>query len=156
MTHSELVQMAARWLARKYPVVITEMASQCEEPDAIGFNGVVSAVVECKASRADFLADRNKTPSRMGYYRWYLVPDGMVKADEVPPGWGLLYAIGRRVGEVLGAGDGHADDRNTKAEVGLLVSCIRRIGKAAPSSVSVKCYTIETKNRATLGIAVDA
>ncbi|MCB8880066.1 hypothetical protein ACELLULO517_07455 [Acidisoma cellulosilytica] len=76
-----------------------------ESPDAIGFrvselrDGGGSTVVECKVSRSDFLADQKK-PHRtqgagMGRFRYFMVPEGMLSADEVPSGWGLIY-VGER------------------------------------------------------------
>src|SRR5437870_1590459 len=63
MTHAQLVQMAVNWL-RSYRcgVVLSEQACVSGEmPDAIGWKrGCHSVLVECKISRADFLADRSK------------------------------------------------------------------------------------------------
>lgn len=100
MTHDELVTRAARWLAktRRCPVVVTEIvtaSSTGEIPDAIGWEGGRSHLVECKVSRSDFLADRKKSFRIMpdlglGDYRWYMTPPGLVTPDELPDGWGLL------------------------------------------------------------------
>lgn len=105
-SHTDLVAVAARWLKRQgFGVVATELRSYgtAEEPDAIGFRSAVSAVVEVKVSRADFLADKAK-PHRqnggLGNYRFYLCPPGVIEVDDLPAGWGLLYASGRRVTEV--------------------------------------------------------
>lgn len=158
MTHKELVPLAAKWLAKKHPIVITEMTSGAlEEPDAIGFHGGFSTLVECKASRADFFADFKKSVARrgerMGDKKLYLVPAGILEAHEIPEKWGLLEVRAGKVVEVIPAM--HFDEKDYRGEAGLLVSAIRRIGQAAPVGCSVKCYTYETKNRATLGVAVD-
>ncbi|WP_244118691.1 hypothetical protein [Burkholderia gladioli] len=61
-------------------------------------------MIEAKASRADFLADARK-PHRMdgglGTYRFYLCPPDIIDVCDLPARWGLLYAEGRRVREVV-------------------------------------------------------
>ncbi len=105
MTHSQLVNLAVAWLRRyRCGVVLSEQAcASGEVPDAIGWKGKCrSVVVECKITRADFLADRAK-PFRLnpdialGCERFYLVPAGLVSPQELPPGWGLLECAGRKV-----------------------------------------------------------
>ena len=63
MTHGQLVERAVRWL-RSYRcgVVLSEQACVSGEmPDAIGWKRANhSVLVECKVTRADFLADRGK------------------------------------------------------------------------------------------------
>lgn len=123
MTHDDLVQRAARWLrnsaiipafrvglTRKVQcgVVLTEYTSSISEsPDAIGWFdcGRLSILIECKVSRSDFLADRNKyfrderhAKFGIGAYRYYFTSPGIVKSNlELPPAWGLLETIGRKV-----------------------------------------------------------
>lgn len=107
--HDQHTDLAARWLRRNgFGVVATEIAaSGCrEQPDAIGFRSTCSALVEVKISRTDFFADRSKpersTPGLgVGVYRFYLCPDGLIHPNELPPGWGLLYAAGGRVQDVI-------------------------------------------------------
>lgn len=98
-SHGELVALAARWLrtAKRCPVVLVEAAGGgLEVPDAIGFQrgGRMSIVVECKASRADFLADKKKSHRRsgagLGQARYYLTPAGMLIQRDLPAGWGLI------------------------------------------------------------------
>ena len=161
MTHDELVARAAAWLRSSWRciVVITEMAGGIEIPDAVGFTPYCSVLVECKASRSDFLRDRDKCVRRidsrgMGQHRFYFAEPGIIRQDEVPRGWGLAEVDGRRVRKVLvvdecGGRDGWRDER------ALLVSCIRRLGAASVSGVSVKPYTYETKCRATVGVGVE-
>ncbi|MBB3017663.1 hypothetical protein FHR70_000703 [Microvirga lupini] len=74
-----------------------------EVPDAIGFRAAGSyddgsVVVECKTSRADFLADRKKahrTTGGCGNWRYFMAPEGLISPDELPPGWGLLTVNSR-------------------------------------------------------------
>ena len=105
MTHARLVTLAVDWLRRyRCGVVLSEQAcASGEMPDAIGWKGKCrSVVVECKVSRADFLADRLK-PFRqnpevaLGCERFYLASAGLIAPQELPPGWGLLEYAGRRV-----------------------------------------------------------
>jgi hypothetical protein len=122
MTHSQLCEMAVRWLQRpaskgghgcQVSLAETRSGWVGEIPDAIGFRMVSAAtagdgcvLVECKTSRSDWLRDRRK-PHRqvdsLGNWRYYLCPEGLIRPEEVPPGWGLLYAKGRSIKPVLGA-----------------------------------------------------
>lgn len=153
MTHSDLVALAAAWLRRKHAVVITELTHGAgEEPDAIGFTGYgKSTLVECKASRGDFLADRKKRFRQqpqlgMGRLRYMLAPDGMIAVDELPAGWGLLKPSGSGV-RVLQHGKPF-DAYGRDWEIQMLVSALRRT-----DGLCVKRYTYATKSRATIGIA---
>src|SRR5581483_5047253 len=106
MTHQQLVQLAENWLRRCYRCGIVLSEQSCasgETPDVIGWKGACrSVVVECKISRADFFADREK-PFRnnpelaMGCERFYLTPQGLIAATELPAKWGLLECKGREV-----------------------------------------------------------
>lgn len=152
MTHQDLVQLAAAWLARRHPIVVTEIASASEEPDALGWAGGFSTLVECKASRSDFHADKHKPKDRLGDWRYYLTPVGLISVDDLPPGWGLLYGNGRGVQVVLEAPQ--AETKNWRGELHILMSCLRRIAGSAPDGkgVSIRKYTIQTECRATLGV----
>jgi len=111
MTHAELVQRAGAWLkGQGCGLVFTEMVtSQCETPDAIGWRnrGDESFLIECKASRSDFHADKHKsfrsgiTPG-MGRYRYYMCEPGIIKLEDLPPRWGLLYCHPKKVEFVAG------------------------------------------------------
>jgi len=156
--HTILIQQAARWLAAKgNSVVITDMShGGSETADAIGWKSRVSTLIECKASRADFLADRHKMfrrmPERgMGGYRYYCAPAGMLQAAEIPSKWGLLEMSGRGLREVVKPqwhGDYSADQ-----EVSLLTSALRRVAHVSQKGISVKVYTMDSLCRATLGIS---
>ncbi len=106
MIHAQLVKLAESWLRRSYRcgVILSEQAcSSGEVPDVIGWKGQCrSVVVECKVSRADFLADAQKPwrkdpDQALGCERLYLAPAGMIAPSELPAGWGLLECHGRRV-----------------------------------------------------------
>jgi hypothetical protein len=100
MTHAQLVERAGRWLRNtvRCSCVFTECSSQTlsEAPDAIGWsaNGT-STLVECKTTLSDFYRDTHK-PSRrhrelsMGANRYYMTVPKLLRADQIPEGWGLL------------------------------------------------------------------
>jgi len=113
-THKELVEIGYRWIQRSKQrntlgcyvgcsVAFKELVTHAQEqPDVIGFNSYNSILIECKATRSDFLSDKNK-PFRehpetgMGEYRFYLTNKDLVKPEEVPEKWGLLESCGRSV-----------------------------------------------------------
>lgn len=152
MKHSDLVVRASRWLrnTKNCVVVYVEMANVTSEiPDAIGWNNGHSILVECKASRSDFLADRRKPGCRdetcgMGRRRYYLVPAGLVRADEVPAWCGLLYCHPRQVTVEREAPCRDAWDR--AQEVALLVSANRRHILGVRLSPEGRWETIEERD----------
>lgn len=157
-THAELVQVAATWLRKKCSVVVTEIATTGEEPDAIGWHGNHSTLIECKATRADFMADRMKgfrrqTDRGIGQARYFLTPPALVAIFELPPGWGLIEYDGEKTRCLLKSE--HFAPSNHRHELTILLSVIRRLGKCQLSGVSVKHYTIETRSRTTVGIEPD-
>lgn len=158
LSHDKLVKIGRKWLFRNHPIVLTEIATIGEEPDVLGFRGGVSTLIECKATRADFLADRSKCfrihPSNgIGCYRYFLAPVGLIEPDELPDRWGLLEADGKRVfrrREAL-----CFTEINDRQEKNILLSIVRRIARGLDRSVSISAYAYETTNRATLTIDVD-
>lgn len=104
MTHAELIHIAYRWLLNKAGCGVafhSLVAVVNEQPDVIGFGGKVESIlVECKVSRADFLADRKK-PFRlqpeagMGTHRIYCCPEGLLQLEELPAKWALLSVNAR-------------------------------------------------------------
>jgi hypothetical protein len=136
--HAQLISAAVEWLRRKYccGVVLSEQyCATGEVPDAIGWKGLCrSVVVECKASRADFLADSNK-PFRtnpgegLGCERFYLAPPGLIAPGELPQGWGLLEYRRGKVQVIVKPNK----RKNLRTEVGLmkemnlLLASLRRV-----------------------------
>lgn len=98
MTHTDLVERALKWLtaSRGCYFAFAEKGYRNEAPDAIGWIGGWSVLVECKASRSDFYRDRRKRSridgAGMGQERYYLTPPRLLKADMIPEGWGLIEA----------------------------------------------------------------
>lgn len=112
MTHSELCKLALNWLKRPASrgghgckVAIDECSTgwDGEIPDALGYRFAGNAMdgtvlVECKVSRSDFLADKNK-PHRhtrgVGNWRYYMAPEGIISPAELPDRWGLVEVNSR-------------------------------------------------------------
>jgi len=138
ISHSALVKRAERWLlSHGCAFALTELVviiSSGEIPDAIGWNGPISTIlVECKTSRADFLADQKKHFRRdliwgLGRYRYYLCPKGMLQPEEMPKGWGLLWAYPKQVRKIKES-EYFKDTEwqgGLKNEIKMLLSVIRR------------------------------
>lgn len=109
ITHDELVERAILWLSgtKKCLVVAAEIRTLNQEtPDAIGFKADVSYLVECKVSRADFLADHKKivrgNPKYgLGNYRYYMCPPGTIQESDLPEKWGLAWVYPKRIRIIL-------------------------------------------------------
>jgi hypothetical protein len=135
VTHAQLVEKAVQWL-RSYRcgVVLSEQAcASGEMPDAIGWKRAChSVLVECKISRADFLADREK-PFRekshlgMGCERYYLVPPGILRAEELPAGWGLLEYRSRQIVALQPSAKNLRTANGFRHEMNLLLASLRRV-----------------------------
>ncbi|HTS35158.1 MAG TPA: hypothetical protein VMH04_05760 [Candidatus Solibacter sp.] len=145
MTHGQLVERAVRWL-RSYRcgVVLSEQACVSGEmPDAIGWKQAChSVLVECKITRADFLADRAK-PFRLkpekgvGSERFYLTPPGMVKVEELPSAWGLLELRHGRVETVKASEKNLRTAAGFRYEMNLLLASLRRVEvRIEPQSIT--------------------
>lgn len=133
LDHCGLVDQARRWLKRQgCKVVICELACDSysnEIPDAIGWQGKKSILIECKTSRSDFLADKRKRFRKnpeigMGYERYYLAPEGLIKTHDLPDGWGLLEQKGKRV--FLKCRNTKTHPAHIQSERALLLSALRR------------------------------
>jgi len=135
MTHAQMVRVAEKWL-RSYRcgVVLSEQACVSGEmPDAIGWKRAShSVLVECKISRADFLADRAK-PWRVkpelgvGCERFYLAPAGMIREEELPVGWGLLALKARRIEMTRASKKNLRSAKGFACEMNLLLASLRRV-----------------------------
>lgn len=166
-SHGDLCLLAVKWLKRSQSqgghgckIAFSECQSGLsgEIPDAIGFRwnqGDCSIVVEVKVSRADFLADHKK-PHRsetagMGNWRYYLCPEGMIKQEDLPEKWGLLWVTPRGhikaiVGPAASAKEGYLawaasleayhNQPDLEKERGLLVKLLSRVGD--PQEVNLK------------------
>lgn len=99
--HDELCKQGVRWLKKTIGARLAISEIVCsntygEIPDVIGWKSSYSILIECKTSRSDFKADSKKIFRQFpdfgrGQLRLYLCPDGIIKPEELPEGWGLLY-----------------------------------------------------------------
>ncbi|HLK32620.1 MAG TPA: hypothetical protein VKT29_05985 [Terriglobales bacterium] len=145
MTHAQLVERAVRWL-RSYRcgVVLSEQACVSGEmPDAIGWKQAChSVLVECKVTRADFLVDRakpfrQKPEKGVGSERFYLTPPALVKAEELPPGWGLLEYRRGRIETVQASAKNLRTAVGFRYEMNLLLASLRRVEvRIEPQSIT--------------------
>jgi hypothetical protein len=135
MTHALLVRKAVEWLrGYRCGVVLSEQACiSGEMPDAIGWKRAChSVLVECKVSRADFLADRGK-PFRqhpelgVGSERFYLAPRGVIRPKELPVGWGLLECHNRQIQMIMASRKNLRSDEGFRCEMNLLLASLRRV-----------------------------
>lgn len=178
-THAKLVEVAARWLRRTRgcSVVITELTSSLPEiPDAIGWRiGRWSILVECKTSRSDFRRDAEKphrgvlSDQSIGQARYYLAPKGVLKAEDMPDGWGLIEWDGKRVAYVVKLDEigGPSMHERSAQEVPLLVSALRRhqggglaavlmgLGTLGSGSLAIVRKVLERRERALAGLPDD-
>ena len=145
MTHAQLVERAVRWL-RSYRcgVVLSEQACVSGEmPDAIGWKQAChSVLVECKVTRADFLADRAKTSRQkpekgVGSERFYMTPPALIEVEELPAGWGLLELRRGRVEMVKPSIKNLRSATGFRYEMNLLLASLRRVEvRIEPQSIT--------------------
>ena len=155
MTHAQLVERAVRWLRRyRCGVVLSEQACVSGEmPDAIGWKQAChSVLVECKVTRADFLADRAK-PFRLkpekgiGSERFYLTPPVLLKIEELPAGWGLLEVRRGQIEMVKSSAKNLRTATGFRYEMNLLLASLRRVEvRIEPQSIT---DFLKWKNRMT-------
>ena len=110
--HDQLCMKAAKFLknngfAVSFDDRFEAATGSGEIPDAMGFRNGVSCLVEVKVSRSDFLKDKSKrfriNPELgMGDWRFYLCPPDLIRVEELPAGWGLLYAYPNQIKKVHG------------------------------------------------------
>ena len=132
LTHDQLCKIACTFLRERECVLIANQPTcyaNNENPDAIGFHTSREChVVEVKTSRADFLSDKNKyfraNPEfGMGVMRWYMCEPELIKPDELPDNWGLVY-VQNGVREIIV--EAKPQQRNIEAELDLLYQTARR------------------------------
>ena len=180
ITHNELIELGRKWLIKPYnsaadyghsgcSVILTEICAvprSGEQPDVLGFCSDKSILIECKASRADFLADKNK-PFRVapemgvGCQRWYMAPQGLIKENEVPPKWGLLEVThGRRI---TPSKKPEPQEKSWRNEMVMIVSMLRRLNINPDGHIAIKRYDPPeqlgfkpSKNRATFYVGGQA
>jgi hypothetical protein len=152
MTHRELCIRAATYLRNQgiqpfhrcqYAVVELERVGEC--PDAFGWGGSTTQLIEVKISRSDFLSDKKKLWRKqpeygLGRFRSYLCPEGLISPDELPQNWGLLYMNGKKITRIQ---DALWQASNNVEEINLITSILRREG-IKPRTFSYKNYKNQT------------
>jgi len=116
-----------------YQYVTVELCTiGTENTDVWGYNNDGTAVIEVKVSHADFMADQKKwwrsndaaiTGMQAGTHRWYLCTEGIIKPEELPDKWGLLYWDGKQIRPVVAP---KAFDNTGRADMRILASILRR------------------------------
>jgi hypothetical protein len=103
ITHDELVEAGYRWLLNQgCAFAFKELgALSYEIPDVVGFKNRDCILIECKATRQDFLKDKKKLFRQhpqlgMGKFRFYLCSPDLIKVKDLPEKWGLIYSTGKR------------------------------------------------------------
>jgi len=98
LSHKDLVLIGYKWILKNAScgVAFKEFHTiNLEIPDVLGFNSSDSVLIECKTSRSDFRKDFKKSHringKGMGQYRFYMCPTGIIKKEELPEKWGLIY-----------------------------------------------------------------
>jgi hypothetical protein len=127
--HYQLCVEGAKWLHRRHKTACSQCPAfrhdycgvckqhlyvavelntvAAENTDVWGYDGYATTVIEVKTSHADFLADRKKywrsvpPEYQAGNRRWYLCPEGIIKPEELPEGWGLLYWDGKAIHPIV-------------------------------------------------------
>jgi hypothetical protein len=136
LTHSKIIEYSRKVLKRpgtrwKCGVTFAELSTaNAEIPDVLGFYSGGSSLIEAKASRNDFLTDKNKSFRKnpkegMGCYRFYACPTGVIKENELPENWGLIYVSEK--GRCTLVVKPNRQERNLYAETAYMYSILRRI-----------------------------
>ncbi len=144
--HNDLCRRACKYLENNgFAVAFDDRFEAAvdtgERPDALGFRNGVSCLIEVKVSRQDFLADKKKRFRKdpelgMGDWRFYLTPPNIVTVEDLPEGWGLLYASTKQIKKVHGWPPNtqwylaKPMIANKQAECDYLYSALRRVKKA--------------------------
>ena len=137
MTHEELIKRGVKWLKNnqistmRFPIILPEYRCFANSiPDIIGLNHYRTAVIECKVSRADYLADQHKGHRhyrfQLGNYRYYLCPVGLLLPNEINNGWGLLYCHPHKITIEKQAVE-FSIEETRKEEYQVMYSIIRRL-----------------------------
>jgi hypothetical protein len=125
-------------------VVLSEQACVSGEmPDALGWKQAChSVLVECKVTRADFLADRakpfrTKPEKGVGSERFYLTPASLLKWEELPAGWGLLELRRGRIEMLQASAKNLRTATGFRYEMNLLLASLRRVEvRIEPQSIT--------------------
>jgi hypothetical protein len=98
--------------------------------------------VECKVTRADFLADLKKPwlhqPNALGCERWYFAPKGLISAADLPKNWGLLECHARQIAITVKPNSrSQRTPEGLLNEMNLLLASLRRVeGRIEPQTIT--------------------
>lgn len=138
--HRRLCELGAKWLKKhkenlyiaNCPFVAIEVVTVNQEtPDIFGWDYWSTTLIEVKVSRADFLADAKKhfrlhPEQGMGTDRLYLCPEGLIRPDELPDKWGLLYEKDGKIQIIKNPQ--HFEEKDILSENRFYASIFRRCG----------------------------
>lgn len=145
LTHADLVDKGVRWVRSQSgkrwnaPLSFGELVHIGDEtPDVMGFSSHGSTLIECKVSKADFKRDKKKLfrsiPQRgMGKYRLYMCPTDLIKVDELPDDWGLIYVSDKGIAKLIVKPK--AQYCNLISEHAYMYSIIRRLYKGKTKDI---------------------
>ena len=148
ITHHQLCELGARFIVHEFYrlgahlvggydwCILIEPGFRKELPDVFAFTKYHSVLIECKASRADFLKDKKK-PFRInpelgvGAMRFYLVNEGVATERDLPDKWQLIEAVDKdtvRISRDFWADKDELrfDIRNATVEIDLMYSWLYR------------------------------
>ena len=100
MTHNELVDLSHKFVLKNMSCgfAVKEIKTvEKEIVDVLGFGAHNhSILIEVKVSRQDFLKDAKKSFRKnpeegVGKYRFYCCPKDLIKIEDLPNNWGLIY-----------------------------------------------------------------
>lgn len=119
---------------RHYKYVAVELCTWgSENTDVWGLgNFNDSVIIEVKTSHSDFKADQKKWARsqqaemlklQAGRFRWYLCPENIIKPEELPEKWGLLYWDGKRIRPIVPPS---VFENTSRADMAILTSILSR------------------------------
>lgn len=152
LSHRDLCVKAAKYLRytgihsfHKCQYVVCELDRVGECPDAFGISSRSTQLIEVKMSRSDFLVDKKKYWRKypelgLGEFRSYMCPIGIIKENDLPEKWGLLYVSNE--GKITIIKNPEIQSNNYKEERCILLSLLRREG-IMPRVFSYRKYKID-------------
>ena len=147
LSHRNLCFRAAKYLKNRCQYVVCELERIGESPDVFGFGSTSSThLIEVKISRSDFLNDKKKYYRKypemgIGKFRSYLCMEGLIKDEDLPENWGLLWIDSKgKISEIVKA---RIQESDHIEELKLITSILRREG-IKPQIFSYKKYKNDT------------
>ena len=86
----------------------------------------------------------------MGNFRFYCCPKDLIKKEEIPEGWGLIYIDNKKIeviigpkSNVLGQDDTILFQANKRAENIMLISALRKMNEKKSNNMNYQVYTLK-------------